>query len=298
MAMWRVARPGFLLASAVPVLHGQAMAIAAGYWRPWLFLPTLLGVVSLQAAANMINDHYDYLAGVDSFPPLSKFSGGSGVLPRHEMTPAEVKVCYVLAIGLAVTCGVFVAWYSGWPAIALGLTGVFFSYAYTAPPLKFAYRGLGEAVTGLCFGPLATIGSFFAQASAFRWNVVLASLPSGMLITAVLYLNELRDVEIDERYHKRNLALRITSRRLDLYTGLEAGAYLLTAAMILAGIMPLSSLLLFAAFPLTLRAIMMVRRARGMNLLPPLAAHGATIAAHTLGTLGLAAGYCLQVIFR
>jgi hypothetical protein len=66
------------------------MAIAAGYWRPWLFLPTLLGVVSLQAAANMINDHYDYLAGVDSFPPLSKFSGGSGVLPRHEMTPAEV----------------------------------------------------------------------------------------------------------------------------------------------------------------------------------------------------------------
>ena len=182
----RAVRAPFLAASAIPVLVGTSAALyETGTFLGGCFILNLLGVVFLHCSANVANDYYDYLSGADPSHPPYPFHGGSQVIQEGLMTPDQVRRLFQLCFLLAAICGGWLVLLRGPLVLLPGLAGAFCGYFYTAPPLQFAYRGLGEITTGITFGPLVVLGTYYVQTQTFALTPLVASLPLGFLIAAV-----------------------------------------------------------------------------------------------------------------
>ncbi len=185
----------------------------------------------------------------------------------------------------------------------LGIIGVISSYFYVGPPFRFAYRGIGELIVGINFGPIMTLGAYYVQAGSLAWEPLLASIPVGLLIAAVLWINEFPDMDADGAVGKRTLVLRLGySRSIGVYVGMVVAAYLLLivyallAVFSLIPITSLASLIALLSLPFALKAIKVLR----MNYKDPHAiipANANTIFLHlafgTLAILGLTLGVVL-----
>ncbi len=291
-------RAPFFSASVVPVLVGGAAAFSVQRSFDWgLFLLTLLGMVALHAAANMLNDYFDYKSGCDPRNGARTiFNGGSNVIADGLMTEQALRTGAIVAYAIGIGCGlILVAALGprGWVVLLLGALGVAISYAYTAPRLLLAGRGLGEMGIALCFGLLAVQGSAFVQLGAFAWTALFASLPVAGLIVAILWINQFPDVPADHAVGKDNLVVRLGPARARWgYHGLLAVTYLAIPAGIAAGALPWWSLLALGGLPLGLRAarILHARYRDPAALLP---AQAATIQAHLLTGVLLSAALLL-----
>jgi 1,4-dihydroxy-2-naphthoate octaprenyltransferase len=145
---------------------------------------------------------------------------------------------------------------AGWPILLLGLVGVPLAYAYTGPPLKLAYRGLGELVIFLLMGPLMVAGTQFVVSGSFDLASLVVSLPVGLLVTAILHGNEWRDIGDDARAGIRTFSVAAGRRAAHVwYVGLVAGAYVALGLGVAAGVLPPASLLAMLSMPLLVRAI-------------------------------------------
>jgi 1,4-dihydroxy-2-naphthoate octaprenyltransferase len=291
-------RAPFFSASVVPVLVGSAAAFyTQGSFRWGLFLATLLGMVALHAAANMLNDYFDYKSGCDPRNPARTiFNGGSDVIADGLMTEQALRAGIIVAYAIGIGCGLFLAaalGLRGWVVLGLGMIGVGISYAYTAPRLLLAGRGLGEPGIALCFGLLSVQGAAFVQVGSFTWTGFFASLPVAGLIVAILWINQFPDVPADHAVGKDNLVVRLGPARARWgYYGLLAVAYLAIPAGIAAGTLPWWSLLALGGLPVALRAARILHThylERGA-LLP---AQAATIQAHLLTGVLLSAALLL-----
>lgn len=236
-----------ITASVVPVVFGGLLAWprrdAAG---PWLWPLAVLGAVLLHLGTNLLNDHGDFASGVDR----PGTSAGSGVLVEGLLTPRQVARAAALCFGLAVAVGLVLARARGWSLVALGVTGVLGGWAYTAGP-RYKYVGLGDPFVFLLMGPLMSSGAALVVGGVLSWTPALAALPLGLLVTAILHANNLRDLEDDRASGVRTLAIALGRRGSVAYLAvLLGGAYVALAALAVSGAVPAAALAAVASAPL------------------------------------------------
>jgi 1,4-dihydroxy-2-naphthoate octaprenyltransferase len=259
LGLWlRELRAPFFTATIVPVLIGAAVACSDSSVvdLPLLSL-TLLAALCLHAGSNMANDYYDYLSGCDTHPQYEEFSapffGGSRLLPEGLIQARDVHRASLLAIGIGIAIGLYLVWKAGWPILVLGLIGVFSGYLYVT---LLAPRGLGEVSVFLNFGPLMVLGSQFVQVGRFSFEALLVSIPVGVFIAAVLWINEIPDLEADRAVGKDTLVVRLGRKSaVDVYMAMLIVGYVCIIVLSLARIIPICALISLASIPLALRSI-------------------------------------------
>lgn len=290
-------RAPFFTAVLAPVLLGTAVAwTRTGVFNVWCFLLTLFGAVCLQAGTNMVNDYFDHTWGSDEVNTqfASPFTGGSRVIQMGLVNPKEMLWQGVGFFILGGLIGLFLAYTRSWAVLWLGIIGVFCGFFYTAPPFRLARTGLGELAVGLCFGPLMVLGTYVVQTRMLAWEPVIASIPVGILIALVLWINQFQDMPADAQVGKNHLVVRLgRARAATVYGVLLALTYVsILVGVLFAGVTPLALLGLLTA-PLAWRAygVARVHHDRPDELVP---ANALTIRVHLLTGLLLALGYVFE----
>ena len=203
------ARPATRPAAVVPVLVGAAAALAEGaQLRPFVLAMTLVCAVLIQIGTNFANDYSDFVRGADTEARLGPVRvTASGIITRD-----EVRFGIIVAFGLAVLIGLYLAWIGGWPVIAIGLLSIVSGLAYTGGPFPTGYHGLGDVFVFVFFGVVAVTGTAFLQTGEWSVIALILSIPIGLLATNILVVNNLRDLPTDIAAGKRTLATRIGDR--------------------------------------------------------------------------------------
>jgi 1,4-dihydroxy-2-naphthoate polyprenyltransferase len=270
--VWKLAaRPKTLPAAISPVIVGIAIAVAAGGMRWLAAAAALVAALLLQIGANLANDYFDYFKGADAgerFGPLRVTQAGLA-------TPAEMRRAMGAVFGLAALIGVYLAWVGGWPVLVIGVASILAALAYTGGPFPFGYYGLGEVFAFSFFGPVAVCGTVYVltgQVSLLAWGV---SIPLGLLVAAILVVNNLRDLESDQKVAKLTLAVRLgeCGTRWE-YALLLVGAYLAPPILILGGIAHLGLLLSWGSLLLVPNLLRQVFTHKGRPLNAALAGTG------------------------
>jgi len=257
LAVWLQAVRAFSFpASIVPVAVGTVLAAHFEGSVAWWLVPFVaVASVVMHAATNLVNDYFDYEKGVDKDDTY----GGSRVLVSELLTPKQVFLGGMALF--AVSCGIgllFIA-VRGWPILALGVVGVLGGIFYTARPVGYKYFALGDTLVFLLMGPLMVIGSYYVLTGSYRHAVLIASLPVGCLVAAILHANNMRDIQHDRNAHVRTVANLLGHDRARLeYYFLVGGAYVAVVGMILGGLVSLWGLLVFVTAPLAAKNLQRV----------------------------------------
>jgi 1,4-dihydroxy-2-naphthoate octaprenyltransferase len=253
----RTTRLPFLTATIVPVLLGIAIAASRGAFDLATAALTVIGAAFVQLGLNVANDVFDTIQGADDANVTpTKFSGGSrviqyGLVSLREM--ASIATAFYLAAGLI---GLVLLATRGSPALlVIGIVGFVVSLGYTAPPLKFVYRGLGEIAVAVGFGPLMLLGAYVVQTrGALAWEPFVASIPIALLVALILYVNEIPDRRGDAHAGKRTLPVRFSrSAVVAGYNGAVVAAYVAVVLGVVAGLLPIPALLMLLTIPLARR---------------------------------------------
>jgi 1,4-dihydroxy-2-naphthoate octaprenyltransferase len=266
------ARVRTLPAAVAPVLVGTSLALGAGKFHPLAFVAALLGAVFIQVGTNLSNDYSDARRGADSEDRLGPVRVTAGGL----VPPKQVLIATYATFGLAVACGVYLVAVAGPQLIAVGAASILAGVLYTGGPRPYGYEGLGEVFVFLFFGVVAVAGSYFVQVQQLPWQAFGCAVPVGLLASAILVVNNVRDIDTDRRAGKRTLAVRLgRARTRALYTAMMAGAFLCAPALWALGMSPWL-LLCWAAIPLAVGLVRTVRtRIDGPSLNGALAKTGA-----------------------
>ena len=199
-------------------------------------LLALVGIAFIHAGVNSTNEYFDYVSGADlAVTEDTPFGGGTKVLPRGYLPPRTVLVTGIGSLAIGSAIGFVIVAIVGIEVLIIGAIGVLFGYAYTAPPLKLAYRGLGELFVGLAFGPLMVIGAYFIQADGISFEVVLMSLTPGLLNMAAIVCHRYPDFEPDRETQKNTIVVIL---------GREAGSRLFAIILLAAYLPPIAGFFL------------------------------------------------------
>jgi len=262
------ARPKTLSAAVVPVLVGTACVAATGGVRWGPAVAAFTGALLLQIGANFANDVFDFEKGADTEERLGPTRAvQAGLLSARAM---RVGMWAVFATALAV--GLYLTSVAGPLILAIGVASIISAIAYTGGPYPLGYHGLGDVFVFLFFGLVAVCGTAFVQLGTVPTLAIWAALPIGALATAILVVNNLRDIETDRRAGKRTLAVRFGEAgalfEYGLLLALAYGVPLWLAAS--AALRPIVVLPL-ATLPMAISLLMALKRERGRALNPLLA---------------------------
>jgi 1,4-dihydroxy-2-naphthoate octaprenyltransferase len=284
----------FLTASIVPVFVGTAVAWKDGFLNAPLFLLVFFGAAFFHIGANVINDYFDHTSGVDEANRSpTPFSGGSRLIQRGLLKPSSVRNLALVFYALGTAIGLVLMFLRGWQVLIFGATGFVLGWIYTAPPFRLVHRGVGEIAIGIAFGPVIVMGSYWVQAMRWSSEALLASIPVGLLIAAVLYINEFPDRLWDARMGKRTLVTRLPLRAAIVGYGLLVGAaYFVILAGVLFDVLTLPSLLALLTLPAAWRAYRLLLRFHSFpyRLIP---ANEGTIFTHLTTGMLLFLGYVI-----
>lgn len=198
-------RPKTLTAAAAPVVVGTGLASFHGTAAALPALAALLGALLIQVATNLANDYYDFVRGGDTEERVGPLRvTQAGVLP-----PETVKRGMVVVLAAALAVGIYLAWVGGWPIVVIGLASLVCAVAYTGGPYPLAYHGLGDLFVFVFFGLVAVGGTVYVQGLSWPPDALLAGAGMGALNTAILVVNNLRDIPTDAKAGKRTLAVRL-----------------------------------------------------------------------------------------
>ena len=249
-ALWEVTRPFSLTASSVPVAAGLALA-GAGHPIRWTLAAAVVAAsVLLQVGTNVVNEIYDVRRGVDSITSPR----ASLALLKGRLSERQAFGYAALALVGAVGLGGWMIAVRGWPVAVLGVLGLVGGVGYTAPPLRLKYRALGLPVVFTLMGPVMVAGTYYVVTGTVTASALVASLPIGLLVTAILHGNEWRDIAEDARVGVSTLSIKIGGRRAYLlYLGLVLGAYLALVCSVLAGAVPTDAVAGALSLPLLVR---------------------------------------------
>ena len=204
----RAARPKTLAAAVAPVMVGTAMAQEAGGLHPWAALAALAGALLIQIGTNFCNDIADFQKGGDTAArkgPLRATQSGL-------VSPRAMRLATVLAFTLAVAVGLYLIARGGWPVAVIGVLSIAAGVLYSAGRYPLAYIGLGDLFVLIFFGPVAVAGTYYVQVLEVNATVLVAGLATGLLATAILQVNNIRDREEDRKAGKRTLVVRFGRR--------------------------------------------------------------------------------------
>ena len=264
LGTWMLAiRPRTLPAALAPVTVGSALAQADGAFRLLPAAAALAGALLLQIAVNLANDYFDFKKGVDTADRL----GPVRVTQSGLIAPATVRGAMGATLMVAGLVGFYLVVVGGWPIALIGIASIAGVLGYSGGPYPLASRGLGDLCVFIFFGPVAVVGTYYVQALAWSWPALVMSLPPGLLITAILVVNNLRDIDTDRAAGKRTLAVMIgpeaTRREYLLLVGLTYGVPL---AAYLTGYYRIWVLLPLLSLPLAARSIKMIYTTSGKDL--------------------------------
>lgn len=225
---WQVwvlaARPKTLWAGIIPVIVGAVMAFEAGEFHLISFLATLACAVLIQVGTNFANDLLDFQKGADN----EARKGPMRVTQARLVTMHQMKIATITVLALAFLVGIYLVWRAGWPILIIGLLSILFAVLYTGGPFPLGYTGLGDIFVLIFFGPVAVGGTYYIFAGHINRAVLLAGCALGMIATAILVVNNLRDMETDRRSGKNTLAVRFGGRFAKAeYLAMICGATLL-----------------------------------------------------------------------
>ena len=252
------ARPRTLPAAVAPVVVGTALAVSEGAFSPLPALAALLGALLLQIGVNLANDYFDYVKGIDTGERLGPTRvAASGLIPLPRL-----RVGMILTFALAALAGVYLIRVAGWPILLIGLASILAALAYSGGPFPLASHGLGDLFVFVFFGLVAVGGTYYVQTLTFRPSVLVVATPVGTLITAILVVNNLRDIETDRRAGKHTLAVILGPRLARLeYVLLLAVAHLVPPVLWLIGEASPPILLPWLTLPLAVRLVRSLYRA-------------------------------------
>lgn len=263
-AWWMALRPATLQIAVVPVAVGVAIAWAEHAFAPGPALAALVGAILIQVGTNLANDAYDHERGADHEGRL----GPPRAAQMGLLTPRAVKGGMLLAFALASLVGLYLVAVAGPLIVAIGLLSMLAAWAYTGGPWPLGYHGLGDVAVMVFFGFTAVCGTVFVQGAPVGWLALGASLGVGAMATAVLVVNNVRDVETDVVAGKRTLPVRFGRA----FGVAEYGALMLVAlsvapVLVWAGQAPATALLTLLPAPLawTLSRSLHVERGRALN---------------------------------
>jgi 1,4-dihydroxy-2-naphthoate octaprenyltransferase len=266
------ARIRTLPAAVAPVLVGTSLALGDGHFHPVTFVAALLGAIFIQVGTNLSNDYSDARRGADTEDRLGPVRVTAGGL----VPPRQVLVATYVTFGLAMGCGVYLIVVAGWGLLIVGAASILAGILYTGGPRPYGYEGLGEVFVFLFFGIVAVSGSYYVQVQSLPWEAFVCAVPVGLLASAILVVNNVRDLETDRRAGKRTLAVRLGRERTRiLYVAMLAGAFIVAPLPWPIGSMDAWLLLPWAAIPLALAVTKVVRgRVDGPSLNGALAKTG------------------------
>jgi 1,4-dihydroxy-2-naphthoate octaprenyltransferase len=243
----------FLYAGLLPYLLGAAWAYGvAGVFVAEIFWLGLLGVLLSVVGVEAFNEYFDSRMGTDR------------VFNPDDLPPMSDWVLWlgIAAFAGALAAGVYLTLRVGWPILSFALLGGAAAIFYVAPPIRWAYRGLGELVIGLSYGPWMVLGSLYLHTGSVTWPALWASLLPGLLIMALAVVNAIPDFHQDRLVGKRNLVVRVGRRRaVWLYTGLAAAGLSVPIFGVAAGVFPAACLLSLVALPLLVMSARCAMRA-------------------------------------
>ena len=239
------ARPQTLPAGAAPVILGAALAVYADVFAPLPALAALVGALLIQVGTNFANDYYDAVNGADT----DEREGFTRVTAGGLIEPRKVKYAMAATYGLAIVVGIYLVYVGGLPIVVVGLSGIAAGILYTGGPYPYGYYGLGDFFVFLYFGVVAVTGTYYVQsvtgvAGAFPTTVPAGTVPLDVLVaslaaagpsTAILVVNNIRDMETDRKAGKRTLAVMLGYRwsRVE-FVAMLALAYVVPAVLWLA----------------------------------------------------------------
>jgi len=240
--VWIQASRAFTLGMPfMSVTVGSFLALHAGAsFSAIRYLAAVVAAMLLQAAANMVNDYYDFVKGTDVDNWESPDAFGPGLVIQQGFLSAEqIRVGGLVTFALGSALGLTLVYACGWPVLLLGLVGVFGSYFYTAAPLSLAYHGLGDFMVFALMGPGYVLGGYYVQSFHFSWAAVIIGTSMGLLCSSLLQANNLRDIENDRKHGKWTMAAIIGRRAaiIELIT-CDTLAYVLVLASVILRIIP------------------------------------------------------------
>lgn len=296
--LWlKAVRAPFFTASLVSVILGTIVAWnLTGEYYFLKFMLTFIGMVLVHSGTNLINDYFDHVSNLDeqnkNFTP---FSGGSRVIQNNELSPGSMLIAGLLSFLSAAVIGFYLnAVTSGNTVLFIGIAGVFFGYFYTAKPFKLGYTALGELITTIACGPFIVYGAYFVQAQTHSLQPLLISVPIGILVGLILYINEFPDYEADKMVGKKTLVVLLgKAKAIKLYYAFMIFNYIWILIGVVLNYFPIYTLIILLTFPLCLKAIKVSSKNydRIKELLP---ANASTIGLHLVFGLLLSVGYVLD----
>lgn len=223
LKIWLLAaRPKTLTAAAVPVFTGTALAFAHDKFVWHAALAALLVAFFIQIGTNFANDLFDFQKGADDEDRLGPLRVTSAGL----VTPRQIAIACALAFGLAFLSGLYLVSIGGWALLAIGIISILSGLAYTGGPFPLAYNALGDVFVFIFFGIVATVGTYYVQALTLDPMAFWFAVPVGALSTAILIVNNLRDIHTDKKHNKITTAVLLgeTGARL-FYLSMVVLAY-------------------------------------------------------------------------
>jgi 1,4-dihydroxy-2-naphthoate polyprenyltransferase len=266
------ARIRTLPAAIAPVLVGTALAGFAHIFHPLRFIAALIGAIFIQVGTNLSNDYSDARRGADTEDRLGPVRVTAGGL----VPPRQVLRATYVTFGIAVLAGIYLIAVAGWELLLVGAASILAGVLYTGGPRPYGYEGLGELFVFLFFGIVAVVGSFFVQTTHLVWEAFALAVPVGLLASAILVVNNFRDIDTDRRAGKRTLAVRLGRERTrGLYAGIVYLAYVLAPVTWLFGPLKAWVLLPWLTLPVAAPVVRTVRnRTDGPSLNQALAQTG------------------------
>jgi 1,4-dihydroxy-2-naphthoate octaprenyltransferase len=275
--LWiKASRALYTITVLLPVCLGGAAAWQAGApFQGGLLALILVGMMFANIGTNFTNDYFDFKSGVDRRDRGRVYKQGAEVLmdnPLAESGSVDAFAAYffspktILASALAsfavtAAIGVYLVIAVDWRILPVGLAGLVLGYFYTAPPVKFGYRGWGDLICFLGSGPLPVLGTYFLFTHSLSWTAVLAGVIAGLWVDAILYIGNVPDAEADRAVGKRTLSTLLGRRAVRVLAPLYYGlAYLLLAVGVLARIFPPWTLLALSSLPIVVRLLSITHR--------------------------------------
>jgi 1,4-dihydroxy-2-naphthoate octaprenyltransferase len=260
---WKALRAFSFPLSVLPVVIAAAAVKPFGEWNLVVLGVSILGVMLLHGAGNLLNDFFDFRSGVDRRVEGDENRPGR-FLVRGELRPRDVLVEALVCLVLAGGAGGYLVWVRGPEVLWYGLPAVVALYVYTGPPFNLKYRALGEPVVFAAFGPILMAGAAYVQAGEVPLAVILLSIPVGMVTTSVLLGNNLRDADEDAGAGAKTLVhvVGVGSVKV-LYLFFVIVPPIMTAGFAAFGLVPMgTTVALVSLIPAALLAVQSVRRQR------------------------------------
>jgi 1,4-dihydroxy-2-naphthoate octaprenyltransferase len=232
---------GFLLVSLIPVSLGAAVAWQQeGIFHLPLFALTLVAVWFFHAGTNLLNDYYDHVSGADDNNPVkTPFSGGTLVIQEGLLPPEQIKIAGRAAFAVGGLLFIWLSALTGWPMFFLAVFGFLAGFLYTTKPVWLAYRGWGELMIGLAFGPALVATGAYTQCGRISAEALLIGVLVGLWAAAIITINEIPDYVADRTAGKRTLVVRFGPQfGLTLWASLLYLSVALLIGGIFVGVLP------------------------------------------------------------